>query len=250
MLFGALAGIIQVSILHRKGNLRATRDIDLAICVASWDMYKATFQRLVQDLNFTETSIRHRLMKNDTLLDLIPFGNLESPDGHISWPGNEGVVMRVAGFQSVYETATVCKLDTGDIFRVPSLPALIFLKISAWLERKEPRDAYDLASLLAPSFDILQDEIFKHHLDLLDDRATDTEAIGCRASGRMIRKILYNEAQCVDLMEQTLQKLLPPGSRNLIFAMASNKPDVEQAMGKYSVWINQLLSGLKDPPKF
>jgi len=83
MLIGALAAIIQVSILNKKKNLRGTRDIDLAICLDSWEGYEHTRQSLVKRLNFIRTRISHRLVRGHTYLDLIPFGGLERPGNYI-----------------------------------------------------------------------------------------------------------------------------------------------------------------------
>ncbi len=155
--------------------------------------------------------------------------------------------MNVAGFQAVYESARQCKLDTKELFRVPSLPGLVFLKLNAWIERREPRDAQDLAILLSVSFDLLQDIFFNIHGDLLEHPAFDSETAGCRACGREIRKIFLTETRCHDAIEKLLEDATDGNVQDLVFTMAGNQLDKDRATQKYANWVRNLLSGIRDP---
>ncbi len=86
------AGARMVSIEKRFGisAARATLDWDFAVRVASWDEGFARLRRSLTEVPgapFRSGTAAHRLVhERGRLLDVIPFGGLESPSGRISWP--------------------------------------------------------------------------------------------------------------------------------------------------------------------
>ena len=73
---------------------------------------------------------------------MIPFGGVEREDRTIACPPEEDFVMRVAGFSDGLESSVPVRLAENLVVRVVSLPALLVLKLFAWLDRKqEKRDA-------------------------------------------------------------------------------------------------------------
>jgi predicted nucleotidyltransferase len=102
MLVGAAARDLLLEHWRGIAPPRRTTDVDLAFCVSGWP----TFERLKTDLIgsglFTEGSSTHRLQYNPigTLLDLIPFGGVESALGEIAWPPYDNPVMSVIGYDA------------------------------------------------------------------------------------------------------------------------------------------------------
>jgi predicted nucleotidyltransferase len=81
---GALARDLIFEHLHNIVPVRSTRDIDVAIIVADWEEYRGLSARLIREHGFNDTDRPHRLEAPDgTLLDLIPFGAIETPDRSI-----------------------------------------------------------------------------------------------------------------------------------------------------------------------
>jgi predicted nucleotidyltransferase len=87
--------------------------------------------------------------KPAVVLDLIPFGGVETAERTIAWPPEQEVVMRVTGFSDGLESAVPLRLDQNLVIPVVSLPVLLVLKLFAWKDRKhEMRDAPDTCTVL------------------------------------------------------------------------------------------------------
>lgn len=121
---------------------RATNDTDIAVALKSWDHFeriRATFPSV--------GSAGHRFVIADRAVDIIPFGEVESPTGTTRHPpGNES--MNVHGFTDAYLRADVFSLPGGLKVRIPQPPNYAVLKLHAWLDRSadhDYRDGPDLA---------------------------------------------------------------------------------------------------------
>jgi predicted nucleotidyltransferase len=49
-------------------------------------------------------------------LDLVPFGQIEQPEGSIVWPPGGDTVMNVLGFQEAVDSAVQVEVDNGLAF--------------------------------------------------------------------------------------------------------------------------------------
>jgi predicted nucleotidyltransferase len=58
---------------------------------------------------------------------------VERADRTIAWPPEEDIVMRVAGFSDGLESSVLVRLGNNLVVPVVSLPALLVLKLFAWL---------------------------------------------------------------------------------------------------------------------
>ena len=79
-----------------------------------------------------------------TIVDIIPFGKLETAERTIAWPPDADVVMNVAAFSDVFENALRVEVRPDLVIPVASLPGLAILKLFAWTDRHEARDVQDL----------------------------------------------------------------------------------------------------------
>jgi predicted nucleotidyltransferase len=81
-----LLGAVCRDVLHQAGGhdeqLRRTGDLDLAVAVDGQDAYTALTAHLTQIPG--STSIRFSVAGQT--LDLVPFGEIEYPDGHVPTP--------------------------------------------------------------------------------------------------------------------------------------------------------------------
>ena len=154
---GATARIILLEHVHGLPPSRATRDIDFAFAVESWEQYQKLKQHLSSKPSFTLLEhIKHRLIFKPTgethsyEVDLIPFGGVESHDQTIAWPPDMSIIMNVVGYNDVNAAAVHVEVEPGLVVPIASLPGIAVLKIFAWLDRgvDDPKDAFDLVTLL------------------------------------------------------------------------------------------------------
>ena len=151
LLVGATARDLQ---LHHGDGVpitRATMDVDVAFAIADWAEFDALRAALSDSKVFVPTRSRHRILHQDRVpVDLIPFGEIETPTGTITWPAEEAV-MGVLGFREAFAISSELTLPEMQTILTPSLSMLAVLKLLAWSERHltEPRkDAADLFLIL------------------------------------------------------------------------------------------------------
>jgi predicted nucleotidyltransferase len=177
---------------------RATRDIDLAVCVSSWEKFTLLKEALVATGSFTLRRDAHQRMYHASAypVDLIPFGGVAHADGTLGWPPERAIVMNVTGYGEALETALRVEVDLGTVVRVVSLPALAMLKVFAWLDRgvRDRKDAQDLALLFRKYADTLDArELHATDADILLELDYDFERASPRLLGRHIRRLAAPE---------------------------------------------------------
>nr|WP_175802784.1 nucleotidyl transferase AbiEii/AbiGii toxin family protein [Burkholderia anthina] len=154
---GATARDILMWHVHGIRPVRATRDVDVAVCAVSWPFHAQLVDALVATGQFAHAPKHQQKLLFDngtqgfrTELDLVPFGPLETPPGAIAWPPGGEFVLNVLGFQEAVDTALPVSVGAGVVVPVTSLPALVLLKLLAWKDRRarQNSDAYDLLFLL------------------------------------------------------------------------------------------------------
>lgn len=102
--------------------------------------------------------------------------------------------MTTLGFQEAYECAVQVRFSNG--ISVPVCPpdGLALLKLLAWNERRERKDATDLGLLFYYYLEAgNQERLFAEHADLLE--LTDHKQVGARLLGRDWRKLLNAQSQ-------------------------------------------------------
>lgn len=200
---------------------RRTLDVDFGIAVRDWDHFN-TLKSSMEQAGFTPHPHKiHRLIYNSTpavIVDLIPFGGVESADRTISWPPEEDIVMRVTGFSDGLESAVPVRLDKNLVIPVVSLPVLLVLKLLAWVDRKhEKRDAADIHTLLKEYGDAgNEDRLYGEELNVLEAEGYDFELAGARLIGHdaarvispdtrnRVRDILQSEPLMTELTNQII----------------------------------------------
>jgi predicted nucleotidyltransferase len=135
--------------VHIDMNHRETEDIDLAVAVGL-DDFPGELAAL--DGWRRHKKIDHRFYSpQGQMVDVLPVGAEIKARGHIEW--DSGHRMSVIGFDLAFAHAAEEDVTGGDdelTVRVPSAPALAFLKMQAWLDRPAERtkDIADLGHLL------------------------------------------------------------------------------------------------------
>jgi predicted nucleotidyltransferase len=131
---------------------RATRDIDLAVQVATWDEFQSLKNALIATGQFANSKMMQRMFyQNEMPIDIVPFGAIEN-EGNICWPPDNSITMNVAGFNDAYHATQTVRLRESTVLdiQVVTPAALVILKLMAWKERssEHSRDAIDLALIL------------------------------------------------------------------------------------------------------
>ena len=132
-------------ILHRAlGHTfatTATLDLDLALALSSWDAYRAletAFPRV------GDTGIRFRIADAD--VDLLPFGDIEDPQGLLE-PPSRGETLSVWAFEEIFAASLPLELSPTVTIRIPTVAGYASAKLGAWLDRSEWHEAKDAADL-------------------------------------------------------------------------------------------------------
>ncbi len=193
-LIGAIARDIQLTGKHDIEAPRATHDIDFAILVNEQAGYDQLLDDLKTHYSFEETAEPYRLKyTDDTLIDLLPFGSIESAERVVTLKGRRIEEISVIGLQENQPHTEEVEFEDGFKIQVSSLAGICLLKFFAWECKPydRVRDINDINFIIEKYAEIYTDEIFAVHDDLLELN-WDT-ALPPRLLGRHIARILEGQ---------------------------------------------------------
>ena len=160
---GATARDLVLHYGHGARVQRATHDVDFAIEVPDWAAFE-TLKGALCEQGFRTTTAQHRYISPmDTVVDVVPFGNLEDEQASIAWPPDGEVTMSVLGFQEACDAAEWVRIQDEPELDVPvATPVgMVLLKLIAWTDRAtdlRKKDALDIAYLLT-TYEAIQDVV-------------------------------------------------------------------------------------------
>lgn len=212
MVTGAAGRVLLLEGVYGLPHGRATRDVDLGIMVASWAQYRALVARLRRDQRFQpDPKQRQRLrFGDDGMLDLVPFGEIETEGRMIRWPPEHDFAMSVLGFREAYKDAVKVELE-GLSVPVVSPVGLVLLKLVAWSERhwaQPGKDAADLAYVLRHFSTILTEPVlFDEYFDAVEVSDYDLDLAASRVLGRKMAMLAEKDARefVLNLLEEELR---------------------------------------------
>jgi predicted nucleotidyltransferase len=196
---------------NRLNTGEATKDVDFALAMDSWEQYQALVDHLLQTGHFErDRHIEHRLTFRKAMkLDLLPFGGVENPDGRLAWPPDGSIHMTTLGFREAFDHAIPVTIAPSIAIRFASPAGLALLKLVAWNERRQEtqgKDARDLALVLRNYLSAGNaSRLYDNHVDLLDSEHFDYELAGARILGRDLADWLD------DSLRQHVEKILDRG---------------------------------------
>lgn len=209
---GAMARDILLSGVFGLNAGRATKDVDLAVAVASWQQFAELKQLLLETRLFHEAKgIAHRLyyrpqpIGHRYPLDLIPFGGITGKVQMISWAPDMSEIMSVAGYEEALAAAVDVEVRLNLVIRVASLPGLAVLKIFAWNDRGhiDAKDAIDLATLFRRYAEAgNMDRLYGTELPVFEAAGYGVELASPRLLGRDVHAIV--SASTVKMLEEIL----------------------------------------------
>ena len=193
-LVGATARIILLENVYGLHTGRATRDIDFAFAIETWDEFQTIKDCLTATAAFKdEGRLAHRLSYQTAnephrcVVDLIPFGGLEHAPNTVAWPPDMHILMNVAGYRDAHTSAVTVEIEPGLHMPIASLPGLAVLKLIAWIERGQetPKDAIDLLALLRQYHQAgNQERVYETAAAALEAAHYDIEQAGAWLLGR------------------------------------------------------------------
>ena len=242
-IIGALARNAEYAMADIEPH-RATADIDFAVMIPNYNLYKEITNALLKSGFDRVNGISHRFkyVSTSTLIDIIPYGGIAKDDLIILYEPEE-TKLSVAGFMDVAKHVSLVGIDDGYDIPVAPIEGIFILKLVAWSENpeKRERDVGDLMHILSQYFDLREDEIYQQG-DLFEDEDYHMEKAAARALGRKIRSILENNPE---LIKKVIE----------LFDSDDKKDFWEQEFLKFSslrnyehvgMVINELITGLKE----
>lgn len=198
-LIGATAREIVLQYGYNLSKTTTTKDIDFGVAVSDWKEYERLKQELIKTHDFFQAlEAEHRLIEKtlQTKIDLVPFGKIESPPGQLIFQ-NEETKMNMTGFSEVYNCALRVKLSTDLIIKIVSPVGLALLKLFAWNDRFENKDASDFWLIVKNYLNIAdnEDRIYSEYFNWLEDEDYDFEIAGAKLLGIDIAEISLKETK-------------------------------------------------------
>ncbi len=192
-LIGAIARDVWLTGLHNIEPGRVTRDLDLAVLLASEEQYQQLRQRLITTGRFiaSRDNAYTLIFEDGRPVDLLPFGAM-AMESAVNVTGKGLTSIRVDGFQEVYEAGTEPVMIDDQSFQVCTLAGIVVLKLIAYDDRPEhrPKDILDISLILRHYFDVAEEEIYENHIDLFSDDEFDITKTAARVMGRQMKPIL------------------------------------------------------------
>lgn len=242
---GACARDLILELYYGLPVQRATNDIDVGLEVGSWEEFAQLKTTLMQTGKYRAD--RHQPQRlhatTDEILDLVPFGGVEKGETRtISWPPNHEIEMNTFGFMEAYQHSLRVQLAIDLEVRVSSLTGLTLMKLVAWQQRRQVKDAKDLKLVLirylqAGNLERLYSVVNEDLLD--EDQFITLELTGIRLLGRDVALLL--SAQSRQLVLEILAD-----STALAGSMAAGAFDIEEAFTAAQQMLETLVQGLMD----
>ena len=197
---GAMARDLILAHGYGVATGRRTEDMDWAMVVEGWAQFDALKHRLLATNRFAEGGSQHRLRhQTGWVVDLIPFGGVESRPGFIAWPRDHATVMRVLGFRDAFAHTMTVRLPSPVEIQVVSPAAVAMLKLFAWQDRHHEfptKDAQDFALVARTYLEAgNRDRLFDQFISLVEAPEFDYQLAGARMLGHDIAEIAGEQAQ-------------------------------------------------------
>ncbi|MBL8515936.1 MAG: nucleotidyl transferase AbiEii/AbiGii toxin family protein [Betaproteobacteria bacterium] len=255
LVVGALARDLMLHHAHGIRIDRATEDADFALATATWDAFEALRAALVAGGAFEAVPrIAHRLRyRGGLMVDVIPFGAVETGSGNIAWPPSGEEVMNVMGYREADASALQVALPQGQMVKVVALPMFICLKLLAWRNRHRiapGKDAKDVWLALTTYIDAgNQERLYADFAHLLQ-ADFEYEAIGAWMAGRDANQVLRSHSSRADEIVDTLNTLIDHETaaqgENLLPTQMSGEMNLDKAIHLLRTFRNGL-NGLEHP---
>lgn len=202
-LIGANSRDLWIEGINLNNRVRATYDIDFAIYINTVDIYKDILNDL-KSKGFNETDKIYRLKYNDTLVDIIPFGNVEK-DNMVEMPDKTPWFISVSSYKETLEHS----VSIDENYNIVPLHGLCIMKLIAYYDRPgvRQRDIDDFLFLLDNYYNISYERIIQEYAELFADE-DDERMVGAKVLGKDMNEILSSSSELKEKIIATLRGLL------------------------------------------
>lgn len=256
-LVGAVARDLWLDTALGATPRRRTMDIDLAVLVTHEAEYEQLRTWLVTQEQFhAPASSAFCLIHEPTgvQVDLMPFGGITDVEGRVRVVGKGLTSISVVGLAEVLAHTEPVRITDQLIWQAVTLPGLVGLKLLAWDDRPEQRgkDGTDLRLILQHYHELITDDIFDRHYELLEALEVDTDydvmrLAGIQVLGQELRALVEISPPLYTRLNHILTTQLQLGTASrLAQAMAQpispadrTTPTVTQGLQ----WLSILLKG-------
>lgn len=240
-LIGAAAKDLQ-ALRNGIKPIRFTLDIDFAIMVPDHATYRAIMGDVVAN-GFHATREPYRVVHtaSDTLVDILPFGDIEEK-GTVRFSDRDTALVML-GFAEVLHKAEELRMADGRSLHVPPLPGMCLLKLLAFGDRPDrTKDLNDILAIIDQYFENALDLITTEHTDLFEIEPFDRNTCSARVIGRIIGNTIRINAAAVEHVQRTLAMHLrdPDTSRIALHWAAESKRSNVVTFG----WLSALQEGI------
>lgn len=251
MLVGATARDLLLFHVYGHAVMRATYDLDFAVLVESWEQFHLVKQLLASAPGFIDRGRQAQRLHYqppgtaiETVIDVLPFGELATAQHTIEWPPRADVVMNVAAFAEVFANRVEVRLGPDLSIPEASLPGLLILKLFAWNDRRDDRDVADIRRLIETYADAGNiDRLYEQELDELEQSGFDLALAGAYLLGKDAR-LLTDETT-----RAQLSATMTAGAVDrLVYKLARAKSVFEDHTERAAELVNSLLRGLGITP--
>lgn len=195
-LVGALARDIRLNSDSRLASKRATKDVDIAILLASEEQFYQVKDALIATGDFVahEREAIKLFYRQAIEVDLLPFGEIENLHRETCIEKPRPFVMDVPGFREVLPDVEQINIE-GLSIRVCSLEGIVLLKIIANADNpSRTKDISDIEHIVNVYFELHAERIFQDFGDVPELYDTvDREymrLVSSRVIGRIIGHLL------------------------------------------------------------
>jgi predicted nucleotidyltransferase len=197
-LVGALARDIRLSKDPAFAPKRATKDVDIAIMLASEEQFYVVKDALVATGDFTahDHEAIKLFYKQAIEVDLLPFGEIESVTRETRIEKPQPFILEVPGFKEVLPDAEPLDIK-GFTMRVCSLEGIVLLKIIANADNpSRTKDLTDIEHIVNVYFELNYEKIFLDFADVPELYETNDvnylQLVSAQVIGRVIGRLLAN----------------------------------------------------------
>jgi predicted nucleotidyltransferase len=242
---GACARDLLLDLYYRIPAYRATNDIDLGIRVETWNQFEGMKRELTATGRYTPDLDRPERLHSTqgVFIDVVPFGGVEdSVTRNITWAPDNSVVMSALGFEEAYRNAINVRFAADLVVSVSSLAGLTLMKLIAWKDRRNSKDAKDLKLILSEYLRAGNEARLEtgEHADLLDEeKFVSFELTSARLLGRDLALIMTDQSRQV-----VLRMLKEPSA--LASGMASEAIEIDEAFESAQQMLETFRQGIVD----
>lgn len=189
MLVGATARDILLYNVFGQRVFRATQDVDIAISIDSWERFDTVKSAILRAPDFLPSTAQpYRVLHKPlgvaytTPIDILPFGEIATETEAFRWPPPDtDLVMNLAAFGDAYASSLTVAVGLGFDLRMASIPGLVLLKLLAWVDKSESKQAQDVLRLIETYGDAgNEDRLYGDNIDLLESEGFDFPLAGAR----------------------------------------------------------------------